>query len=112
MNEWFKKVAAKVKETWSKWKPVQKVILLATVAVVIVVIIATARVSSRPGLGKGFSAPVTDSTNLAKILDRINSEGIEASTSEGFIYVKDQTTKTKVSAMLNADGLIPSNIDI
>ena len=112
MNEWFKKVAAKVKETWSKWKPVQKVILLATVAVVIVVIIATARVSSKPSLVKVFSAPVTDSTNLAKILDRINSEGIEASTSEGFIYVKDQTTKTKVSAMLNADGLIPSNIDI
>lgn len=112
MNEWLKKAVAKAKETWSKWKPVQKVILVATVAVVIIVIIATARVSSKPSQVRVFSAPVTDTTNLAKMLDRINSEGIDASTSDGYIYVADQATKTKVSALLNADGLIPSNIDI
>lgn len=112
MNEWLQKVTSKIKETWSKWKPVQKVILIAAVAVVVIVIIATARVSSKPSQVRVFSAPVTDSTNLAKMLDRINSEGIEATTSDGYIYVADQNIKTKVSALLNADGLIPSNIDI
>ncbi|MCQ2590635.1 MAG: flagellar M-ring protein FliF [Treponema sp.] len=112
MNEWLKKVTEKFKETWAKWKPIQKVILFATVAVVIVVIIATARVSSKPSQVRVFSAPVTDSTNLSRMLDRINAEGIDATTSDGYIYVADQATKTKVSAMLNADGLIPSNIDI
>lgn len=112
MNEWLKKVTAKFKETWAKWKPIQKVILFATVAVVIIVIIATARVSSKPSQVRVFSAPVIDSTNLARMLDRINAEGIEATESDGYIYVADQNTKTKVSALLNADGLIPSNIDI
>lgn len=112
MNEWLKKVTAKAKETWSKWKPVQKVILLATVLVVIIVIVATARVSSKPSMVRLFSSPVNDATNLARILDRINSENVEVETTDGFIYVKDQNTKVRLTAMLNDEGLIPSNIDI
>ena len=40
MNEWLKKVMDKFKELWSKWKPIQKVILFGIIIVIIVAIIA------------------------------------------------------------------------
>ena len=48
MNEWLKKVLDKLKSLWSKWKPIQKVILFGIIIVIIVAIIATARLSAKP----------------------------------------------------------------
>ena len=112
MNEWLKKVTAKAKEMWSKWKPIQKVILFGIIIVVIVVIVATAKVSSKPSMVRLFPSPVTNETNLAKILDRINQENVDVEESEGYIYVADKRTKTRLTAILNDEGLIPSNVDI
>jgi len=112
MNEWLKKVTAKAKEMWSKWKPIQKVILFGIIIIVIVVIVATARVSAKPSMVRLFPSPVTNETNLAKILDRINQENVDVEESEGYIYVADKRTKTRLTAILNDEGLIPSNVDI
>ena len=43
MNEWLKKVVDSAKNLWSKWKPVQKVILFGIIVVVIIAIIVAAR---------------------------------------------------------------------
>lgn len=112
MNEWLKKVTAKIKDLWSKWKPIQKVILIGILIVVIVVIIAAARVSSKPSMIKLFSAPVTDATNLAKILDKLDENNIDVNESEGYIFVADKKTKLRANALLNDLGLIPSNVNI
>ena len=112
MNEWLKQVGAKAKELWSKWKPIQKVILFVIIAIVIAVIFATARVSSKPSMVKLFPSPVTDENNLARILDRVNELNVDVEESEGYIYVADKKTKTRLIATLNDEGLVPSNIDI
>ena len=39
MNEWLKKVTDGLKNMWSKWKPIQKVILFGIIIVVIIVIV-------------------------------------------------------------------------
>ena len=112
MNEWLKKVFGKLKDLWSKWKPIQKVILIGIIVVVIVAIILAARVSSKPTTVRLFNAPVTDSTSLTKILDRISQENVSASAdANGYISVADDATARKVREVLISENLVPSNID-
>ena len=112
MNEWLKKVFGKLKDLWSKWKPIQKVILIGIIVVVIVAIILAARVSSKPTTVRLFNAPVTDNTSLTKILDRISQENVSASAdANGYISVEDDATARKVREVLISENLVPSNID-
>jgi phage baseplate assembly protein W len=76
MNEWLKNMMGKLKDLWSKWKPIQKVIIIGIVLVVIVVIIASARLSSAPTTVRLFNAPVTDQAALTNILNFKNGESI------------------------------------
>ena len=93
MNEWLKKVTAKAKEMWSKWKPIQKVILFGIIIIVIIAIVASVRLSAKPVTVRLFNAPVTDSTSLTKILDRLSQENVNAYTTEsGYISVDDDKT--------------------
>ena len=112
MNEWLKKVFGKLKDLWSKWKPIRKVILIGIIVVVIVAIILAARVSSKPTTVRLFNAPVTDNTSLTKILDRISQENVSASAdANGYISVEDDATARKVREVLISENLVPSNID-
>ncbi len=112
MNEWLKKVFGKLKDLWSKWKPIQKVILIGIIVVVIVAIILAARVSSKPTTVRLFNAPVTDNTSLTKILDRISQENVSASAdSSGFISVADDETARRMREVLISENLVPSSID-
>ncbi len=112
MNEWLKKVFGKIKDLWSKWKPIQKVIIIGIIIVVVIAIVATAKLSSKPSEVRLFNAPVTDQNNLVSILDRLDAEKVEASERDGYIYVKDANVKRRMTALLNDAGLIPSNVDI
>ena len=112
MNEWFKKVFAKAKELWGKWKPIQKVILIGIVAAVIVLVVVAARMSSKPSSVRLFNAPVTDETSLTKILDRISQENVDADAStEGYITVADDKTARKIREILISENLVPSSVD-
>ena len=107
MNEWLKKVFGKLKDLWSKWKPIQKVILIGIIVVVIIAIIAAAKVSSKPSTVRLFNAPVTDNTSLTKILDRISQENIQAdSDSNGYISVADEETARRVREVLISENLV------
>lgn len=112
MNEWFKKFWAKIKELWSKWKPIQKVILIGIIIVVIIAIIVTANMSSRPSAVRLFNAPITDQQNLTRILDRISEENVVANaTSDGYITVEDERTSRRLREILISENLVPSNVD-
>lgn len=112
MNEWFKKVWAKIKELWSKWKPIQKVILIGIIIVVIIAIIVTANMSSRPSAVRLFNAPITDQQNLTRILDRISEENVVANaTSDGYITVEDERISRRLREILISENLVPSNVD-
>ena len=112
MNEWLKKVFGKLKDLWSKWKPIQKVILIGIIVVVIVAIILAARVSSKPTTVRLFNASVTDNTSLTKILDRISQENVSASSdANGYISVADDETARRMREILISENLVPSSID-
>ncbi len=112
MNEWLKKVVDSAKSMWSKWKPIQKVILFGIIIVIIVAIVATAKVSSKPAAVRLFNAPVTDDTSLTKILDRLSQENISADrTSDGYITVADEKTARYMREILISENLVPSSVD-
>ena len=113
MNEWLKQTLANLKDKWSKWKPVQKVIVLVIAAAIIVAIVLAASTSSKPTTVRLFDAPVTNEESRNKILDRINLENISATfTDEGYIEVEDEATKRRVRNILISENLVPSNIDV
>ncbi|MBP5588454.1 MAG: flagellar M-ring protein FliF, partial [Treponema sp.] len=88
MNEWLKKVTEGDKNMWSKWKPIQKVILIGIIVIVIVAIVASVRLSAKPATVRLFNAPVTDQSSLTQILDRLSQENVNAYTNDsGYISV-------------------------
>ncbi len=112
MNEWLKKVTDSAKNLWSKWKPIQKVILFGIIIVVIVAIVAATKLSSKPATVRLFNSPVTDETSLTKILDRISQENITADTTdEGYIIVDDDKTARHLREILIGENLVPSSVD-
>ena len=111
MNEWLKKVTAKLKELWTKWSLIQKVILFGIIVIVIVVIVATVRLSSKPTTVRLFNAPVTDEVALSRILDRLSQENVNADSANGFISVDDDATARRMREILISENLIPSSID-
>ena len=112
MNEWLKKVLDKLKSLWSKWKPIQKVILFGIIIVIIVAIIATARLSAKPAAVRLFNAPVTDSTSLTRIMDRLSQENVDASSDDnGYITVADDSTARRMREILISENLVPSSVD-
>lgn len=112
MNEWFKKMADKTKELWTKTSIIQKVILFGLVAAVIAVIVVTATVSSRPTGTRLFIQPINDTVQRTRILDRINQENVNATiSSDGYITVDNEITARRMRDVLISEGLIPSNVD-
>ena len=111
MNEWLKKVTEKIKQLWSKWKPVQKAILIGIIIVVIIAIVAAAKMSSKPSTVKVFTSAVTDPDVLAKITDRIDEENIVCYVNDGIISVDDERTARKVKQILVSENLLPSSVD-
>ncbi len=112
MNEWLKKVAASLRDAWTKWSVVQKGILFGIIAIVIIAVIVTFNVSSKPSTVRLFNAPVTDTTARDKILYRLDEENVKADvTNDGIIYVKDEQTARRMRDLLITEDLVPSNIN-
>lgn len=112
MNEWLKKMGDWFSNFWKNSSVVKKVILFGVIAVVIVAIIVTARVSSKPTGVRLFNSQVSDQAALTRILDRISQENIEASASaDGYIIVEDERTARKLRAILVSENILPSSIN-
>jgi len=112
MNEWLKKVTGKLKDLWSKWKPVQKVIFFGIIAVIIIAIFMTVRVSSKPSTVRLFKQPVADDASRYAISNRLDQEHVDAEfDEEGYIHVADEATARRVRDILIGERLLPSNVD-
>ncbi len=110
MNEWLKKLAGQLKELWSKWSTVQKIILFAVVGVTLAGIVLLVGFSSSPDMVPLISAPITDSGQLDKISLALDKEGVEHKiTEDGKIYVSDKKTARRMVAVLMREDLIPKD---
>lgn len=111
MNEWFKKTFGTIKEKWSKWRPIQKGILIGIVVLIIAVIAILISVSTKKTSVRLFNAPV-DSSQQRSIVSRLEKDGIRADVdSEGYITVENDTIAKKYRSQLVAEGYEPTKVD-
>lgn len=112
MNEWLKKVVASLKGLWSKWSLVQKIILFAVIAAVVVAFIVMMRFSAQPSAVPLFSVPITDEAARDKIIYRLDEENVSSNVNAaGLITVKDEATARRMRSILVREDLVPSNVD-
>lgn len=112
MNEWLKKVVASLKGLWSKWSLVQKIILFAVIAAVVVAFIVMMTFSAQPSAVPLFSVPITDEASRDKIIYRLDEENVSSNVNAaGLITVKDEATARRMRSILVREDLVPSNVD-
>ncbi|MDR2740978.1 MAG: flagellar M-ring protein FliF [Treponema sp.] len=112
MNEFFKKLFGQIAGLWGKWSIVQKIVLIAVVAIAIGGIAVLVTVSSSPSMVPVIDAPIRDEAVLDRIVTRINQEGVKTSVSaDGTIMVSDEAAARRMRAILIREDLIPSGTD-
>lgn len=112
MNEWLKKLVSSLKELWGKWTAVQKVILFAIIAVVVVALVVLLNFSARPTTVPLFNVAIADEAVRDNILYRLSQENVEADVNAaGIISVKDAATARRMRAILVREDLVPTGID-
>ncbi|WP_147644976.1 flagellar basal-body MS-ring/collar protein FliF [Treponema pectinovorum] len=112
MIEWLKALPAKLKEMWTKWKPVQKAILIAIVVAVIVAVALMFRFSAAPTGVPLFNTAIRDESARDAITLRLDQEGVNYSVNEsGLIIVDDKKVADKMKSLLLLEGLVPSGVD-
>ena len=114
MNESIQKFIDKVKKAWAAWKPVQKAIAAGIIVAVIIVLIILFKGSSKPTTVPLFSQPITDQTVRDNVAYRLEEENVKYSvnTATGIISVPDEATARRMRALLIAEDIVPSKVDV
>ncbi len=112
MNEWLKKLFLQIKELWSGWRVIQKVILIGIVAAVILALVLVSVFSSRPTTVPLFSVPISDQAMRDKIVYRLEQENVKVFlTDAGMLSVENEATARRMRAILVREDLVPGNVD-
>ncbi|MBQ3024461.1 MAG: flagellar M-ring protein FliF [Spirochaetaceae bacterium] len=112
MNEWLKKLVSQIKELWSKWTIIQKVILIGVIAAVIVALILVVTLSSKTTEVPLFNVAITDEAQRDKIVYRLAEENVDVNVNAtGMLTVKDEATARRMRAILVREDLVPGNVD-
>jgi flagellar M-ring protein FliF len=108
MNEWFKKMIARIKNLWGKWSAVQKVIFFGIIGAVLLGLILLIGFSSSPSMVPLITTPIADENMLARVSMRLDEEGVEHEiTADGRVMVQDRKTAQRMVAVLAREDLIP-----
>ena len=112
MNEFLKRLFARITGLWAGWTMQQRIIPIAIIAVLIVALVALFRVSATPVMVSVFSRPITDEVALDRIVFRLEQEGVKASvTPNGVVQVSDEATARRMRAILTREDLVPAGTD-
>ena len=112
MNEFFKRLLARISGLWKRWSMPQRIILIGIVVIAIGGVAALFRVSSAPTLTPVIDTPIRDEAVLDRIVLRLNQEDVKVSVSAaGLVQVADEKTARRMRAILISEDLIPSGID-
>jgi len=112
MNEFFKKFFSQIKDLWSKWTLVQKLILGGIVLGALVAVFFLLRVSAAPTMVKLIQTPIASEQELRLITSRLDTEGLSYQIGEGnVLLVKDEKTALRARSVLIREDLIPKGTD-
>ncbi|MCK4514844.1 MAG: flagellar M-ring protein FliF, partial [Spirochaetaceae bacterium] len=110
--EWLQKLTQQIKELWTNWKPVKKIIFLSIIGVVIIGIVLLVAVSASPTRAEVFSRSITDPADLDRIAQRLDQEGFSYTvTADNRIVVDDEATARRARSILVREDLVPPETD-
>ena len=108
MNEWLKKTIERIKNLWSKWSGVQKVVFFGIIAAVVLGLILLIAFSASPSMTPLITTPITDENMLSRISMRLDEENVPHEiTVDGRVMVDDKKTAQRMVALLAREDLIP-----
>ncbi|GMO15111.1 MAG: flagellar basal-body MS-ring/collar protein FliF [Termitinemataceae bacterium] len=112
MPDFISKFLNQLKDMWAKWSMVQRLMLAGIAAAAFIAIVALVSFSSSPGMIPVIDTPILNEDERARIVTRINAEGIRTSVSSaGIISVPDETSARKMRSILIREDLIPKGTD-
>ncbi|HUX50560.1 MAG TPA: flagellar basal-body MS-ring/collar protein FliF [Spirochaetia bacterium] len=108
MNEWLKKTLDQLRQLWSKWTTVQKLILAGVIAAAVIGAILLVSVTSSPGMVPLLRIPITDQNNLDQITARLEQDNVNYTiTADKHIMVPTEEIARRERAILVRYNLIP-----
>jgi flagellar M-ring protein FliF len=112
MPDFIKKFFTQIQGMWAKWSVIQRAVLIGIVAASVIAFIALVSVSSKPGMVAVITTPIADEDERARIVTRIDAEGVKVSVSpQGVVSVPDASSARRMRAILIREGLVPQNTD-
>ena len=112
MNEWLQRVFEQIRNLWSQWKPVQKIIFFAVIGVSVVAIILLISLSSSPTMEPLLTRPVSNAQDLDRIAARLDQENVDYTvTPDQRILLSDEATARRMRTLLAREDLIPAQTD-
>ena len=95
MNDWLKKVTEKIKSFWKDSSVAKKAIFIGVIALVIVIFVVTATVSSSDTMVSVFTESLTDENDIIRITNFLDSKNVDYrfDKQNGKILVKDKKTE-------------------
>jgi len=108
----FNSLIKQIKNLWEKWTLIQKIILFAIVAAMVIGCVAFLSVSTSLKWVPVFSYPIRDELALERIVVRINKEGyLSAINANGIVMVENKDIARKMRAILIREDLVPTSVD-
>lgn len=112
MNEWFKRLVARIKELWGKWTLLQKVILILVILGALVGIGLLLTLNASPAMVPVINQPVTSETQLNRITNRLDQEGLRYSVgADGRVFAPDRASAQEIRSILVREDLLPTGTD-
>jgi len=112
MNEFFRKLFARITALWAGWSGKQRVMVGVIAVVLIGLVVVLMRVSASPVLVSVIDAPINDEAARDRIVLRLNQENVRVTvTPTGLIQVADEATARRMRTILIREDLIPTGID-
>ena len=112
MNEWFKRLIEQLKNVWSQWKPVQKVIFFGVIGVSLLGIVLLVTFSAAPSTVPLLTTPIQDPQLLSEITTRLDQEGVRYNlTEDNRILMEDERIAQRMRSVLAREDLIPPEAD-
>jgi flagellar M-ring protein FliF len=111
MNEWLKRIAAQIKALWQKINTTQKIIIFSVAGVAILAVILLFAFSSTPSRPPLFRTAIKDETQLTRITQRLDQEGVPYTVENSTIYMNDEKTAMRMRSILMREDLMPTQID-
>ena len=112
MNEWLQRVRREIRNLWSQWQPIQKIIFFAVVGVSVLAIILLVSLSASPSMEPLLTRPVSDPAQLDQISARLDQENVAYTiTSDNRILMENESAARRMRSLLAREDLIPAETD-